>query len=82
MQTYSQAELDHAVAAERARFGAVLSSAAFKGRETSACHMLENTHMTAEQVIGALSGLAGPVGDLELGKAIAAGLPKEMRRAE
>ena len=81
MKIYSQAELDRAVQAERDRFQAVMTSAAYKGRETSANHMLLTTKMSAEQIGGTLAGVAGPIDNFEQGKEIAAGLPHFVRRA-
>jgi hypothetical protein len=80
MKTCSQTELEPAVKAERERFKAVITSAAYHGRETSAAHMLLTTDLTAEQICGTLAGLAAPVGDFQQGKDIATGLPASMRR--
>lgn len=77
----SKVDLHPAVVAERERFKSVMSSAAYKGREMAANQMLLVTDMTAERICSVLAGLAGPAGEFEQGKQIAAGLPANMRRA-
>lgn len=44
--------------AERERFKAVMNSDHYSGRETSAHHMLFNTDMAAEAIVGVLAGVA------------------------
>lgn len=90
---YTQAELDHAIKAERYRYQLVVASAAYKGRETSALRMLHDTDLTSEAIIGALSGMThgnqphpssdvqeGQQNDFQRGKSIANSLPPGMRK--
>lgn len=90
---YTQTELDQAVQAERYRFKLVMASAAYKGRETSAQHMLHSTDLTSEAIIGALSGMTGgqqqhassevqggPQSEFQRGKEIASRLPQGLRK--
>jgi hypothetical protein len=90
---YTQAELDHALKAERYRYQLVVASAAYKGRETAAQQMLQSTDMSSEAIIGALSGMThgnqqhpssdvqgGQQNDFAKGKEIASSLPPGMRR--
>lgn len=92
-RTFTQAEMDIAVRAERHRFQLVMGSVEYRGRETAALHMLQNTDLTSEAIIGALSGMTrgnpqqspssgvqGGQSDFQKGAAIASSLPPGMRK--
>ena len=94
MTTYTQADLDIAVRTERNRFKLVMASSEYRGRETSANHMLFNTDAGSSAIIAALAGMTasherpqtstsdsqGAQSDFDRGAKIAASLPKGLRK--
>ncbi len=95
MTNLTQADVDQAVRAERHRHRLVLTSAAFRGREAAALHMLSSTNLASAEIIAALAGMTpagqpqhvhpsdaqgGQQNDFAKGREIAATLPSELRK--